>query len=105
MINFMGLKVPPLEIENILNSHPDVEEAQVFGVPDEQVVEKICVWIKVKPDKTLTPEDIKSFCKDKELPWYKIPEYVLFVDSFPRTQTGKVQKHKMREESKQLLNL
>ncbi|XP_040076179.2 medium-chain acyl-CoA ligase ACSF2, mitochondrial-like [Ixodes scapularis] len=105
MINFMGLKVPPLEIENILNSHPAVEEAQVFGVPDEEVVEKICVWIKAKPDRTLTSEDIKSFCKDKKLPWYKVPEYVLFVDSFPRTQTGKVQKHKMREESKRLLNL
>ncbi|KAM7298559.1 medium-chain acyl-CoA ligase ACSF2, mitochondrial-like [Ixodes scapularis] len=105
MINFMGLKVPPLEIENVLNSHPDVEEAQVIGIADDVMVEKICVWIKVKPDKTLTPEDIKSFCKAKELPWYKIPEYVLFVDSFPRTQTGKVQKQKMREQSKQLLNL
>ncbi|XP_040070585.3 putative acyl-CoA synthetase YngI [Ixodes scapularis] len=105
MINFTGLKVAPLEIENVLNSHPDVEEAQVIGVPDEQMGETIWVWIKVKPDKNLSPEDIKSFCKGKELPWYKIPEYVLFVDSFPRTQTGKVQKHKMREESKQLLNL
>ncbi|EEC14982.1 AMP dependent CoA ligase, putative [Ixodes scapularis] len=105
MINFTGIKVPPLQIENVLNSHPDVEEAQVIGVPDEVAVEKICVWIKVKSDKTLTPEDIKSFCKAKELPWYKVPEYVLFVDSFPRTQTGKVQKQKMREESKQLLNL
>ncbi|KAM7298612.1 putative acyl-CoA synthetase YngI [Ixodes scapularis] len=105
MINYRSLKVPPLEIENVLSTHPDLEEAQVIGVPDEQTVERVCVWIKLKPNKTLSPEDIKAFCKEKELPWYKIPEYVLFVDSFPRTQTGKVQKHKMREDSVRLLNL
>ncbi|EEC04766.1 AMP dependent CoA ligase, putative [Ixodes scapularis] len=65
MISYKDLNVPPLEVENVLNTHPDVEEAQ--------------------------------------LPWFMVPECVLFVKSFPRTQTGKVQKHKMREESVRLL--
>ncbi|KAM7314928.1 DDE-type integrase/transposase/recombinase [Ixodes scapularis] len=86
-------------------SRPRRATEAVIGVPDEQTVERVCVWIKLKPNKTLSPEDIKAFCKEKELHWYKIPEYVLFVDSFPRTQTGKVQKQKMREDSVRLLNL
>ncbi|CAN8023287.1 unnamed protein product, partial [Ixodes persulcatus] len=102
MISYKDLNVPPLEVENVLNTHPDVEEAQVIGVPDETVVEKVCAWIKLQPDKHLTHEDIKAFCKDK-MQWFMVPEYVLFVKSFPRTQTGKVQKHKMREESVRLL--
>ncbi|EEC06032.1 acyl-CoA synthetase, putative [Ixodes scapularis] len=105
MINYMGYKVPPLEVESILNKHPHVEEAQVIGVPDERTVEKVCAWIKLKSDKTLTQEDIKAFCKEKDLQEFKIPEFVLFVDSFPRTQTGKVRKHKMREESMRILKL
>ncbi|CAN8023255.1 unnamed protein product [Ixodes persulcatus] len=104
-IGTSGKQTSTLELEHSIQQVSTFEEYIVIGVPDEVMVEKICVWIKVKPDKTLTPEDIKIFCKAKELPWYKIPEYVLFVDSFPRTQTGKVQKQKMREESKQLLNL
>ncbi|EEC01353.1 acyl-CoA synthetase, putative [Ixodes scapularis] len=105
MINFKGFKVAPLEIENILNTHPDVEEAQVLGVPDERTVEKICAWIKLKSDKSLSQKDITDFCEEKELPEIKVPEFVLFVDSFPRTHTGKVQKNKMREESIRIFNL
>ncbi|KAM7303740.1 medium-chain acyl-CoA ligase ACSF2, mitochondrial [Ixodes scapularis] len=104
VIAHVGVNVSPLEIENLLNTHPDVEEAQVIGVPDESVGENICAWIKLKPEKTLTQEDIQAFCEGK-LHSFKIPKFVLFVDTFPRTQTGKVQKHKMREESKRLLNL
>ncbi|EEC04767.1 acyl-CoA synthetase, putative [Ixodes scapularis] len=101
IINYRGLKVPPLEVENVLNMHPDVKEAQVIGVPDETVGEKICAWIELQPNKSLIQEEIKAFCKDK-LSWFMVPEHVLFVNSFPRTQTGKVQKHKMREESVRL---
>ncbi|KAM7298863.1 medium-chain acyl-CoA ligase ACSF2, mitochondrial-like [Ixodes scapularis] len=104
MIHSAGFKVPPLEVESVLNTHPDVEEARVIGVPDKRVGNKICVWIKLQPHKSLTHEDIKIFCTGK-IHDYKIPEYVLFVDSFPRTTTGKVQKHKMQEESVRLLNL
>ncbi|CAN8023215.1 unnamed protein product [Ixodes persulcatus] len=104
MINTQSFKVPPLEVESLLNTHPDVEEAQVFGVPDKRVGNKVCAWIKVQPHKTLSHEDVKTFCKGK-INDYKIPEYLLFVDSFPRTMTGKVQKQKMREESMRLLNL
>ncbi|XP_040074874.1 medium-chain acyl-CoA ligase ACSF2, mitochondrial-like [Ixodes scapularis] len=103
MIHSAGFKVPPLEVESVLNTHPDVEEARVIGVPDKRVGNKICVWIKLQPHKSLTHENIKIFCTGK-IHDYKIPEYVLFVDSFPRTTTGKVQKHTMQEESVRLLN-
>ncbi|KAM7298696.1 medium-chain acyl-CoA ligase ACSF2, mitochondrial, partial [Ixodes scapularis] len=65
MISYKDLNVPPLEVENVLNTHPDVEEAQVIGVPDEAVVEKVCAWIKLRPHKSLTQEEITAFCKDK----------------------------------------
>ncbi|CAN8019157.1 unnamed protein product, partial [Ixodes persulcatus] len=65
VIFHIGVNVSPLEIENLLNTHPDVEEAQVIGVPDESVGENICAWIKLKPEKTLTQEDIQAFCDGK----------------------------------------
>ncbi|KAM7298644.1 putative acyl-CoA synthetase YngI [Ixodes scapularis] len=105
MINHRGLKVPPLEVENVLNTHPYIQEAQVFGVPDEEVTEKVCAWIKLEPEKSLTQDDIKDFCREKELPWFKAPEHVMFVDFFPKTPNGKIQKLKMREETVRLLNL
>ncbi|KAM7303742.1 medium-chain acyl-CoA ligase ACSF2, mitochondrial [Ixodes scapularis] len=100
----VSVGVSPLEIENLLNTHLDVEEAQVFGIPEESVGEHICAWIKLKPEKALTQEDIQAFCEGK-IHRFKIPKFVFFVDTFPRTQTGKVQKHKMREDSMRLLNL
>ncbi|CAN7938128.1 unnamed protein product, partial [Ixodes hexagonus] len=104
MINLGGWDIQPKEIEDVLNQHPDIEEAQVIGVPDIVHGEMICAWIKLQAGKRLSKEDIKDFCVGK-IHEYKVPEHVLFVDSFPRTLTGKVQKHKMREESRRLLNL
>ncbi|CAN7938129.1 unnamed protein product [Ixodes hexagonus] len=104
MIIFGGCNIQPREIEDVLNQHPDIEEAQVIGVPDTVYGEKICAWIKLQAGKRLSKQDIEDFCVGK-IPEYKVPEHVLFVGSFPRTLTGKVQKHKMREESRRLLNL
>ncbi|CAN7937315.1 unnamed protein product, partial [Ixodes hexagonus] len=99
-----GENVYPLEIEDFLYTHPDVLEVQVVGVPDKRLGEESCAWIKLKPGKTLNEEDVKHFCRGK-LSHFKIPKYVLFVESFPKTVSGKIQKHKMREESKKILNL
>lgn len=99
-----GENVYPKEIEDFLYSHHDVLEVQVIGVPDERLGEEICAWIIVKEGKTLSQDDVKNFCKG-QISHFKIPKYVLFVDAFPKTATGKIQKYKMREESRKMLNL
>ncbi|KAM7308222.1 medium-chain acyl-CoA ligase ACSF2, mitochondrial [Ixodes scapularis] len=99
-----GENVYPVEIEDFLYRHPDVLEVQVVGVPDKRLGEESCAWIKLKPGRTLNEEDVKNFCKGK-LSHFKIPKYVLFVETFPKTVSGKIQKHKMRDESKKILNL
>ena len=93
----------PREIEEVLVCHPNVEQAYVIGVPDERFGEELCAWIKLKKD-TTEKEDIKNFCKTK-LAHFKVPKYVLFVDEFPMTVTGKIQKFKMREESIDMLKM
>ncbi|KAK8756931.1 hypothetical protein V5799_000362 [Amblyomma americanum] len=99
-----GENVYPQEIEEFLYTHPAVEEVQVVGVPDERLGEEACAWIMLKAGCNATEEDIKNFCKGK-LSHFKIPKYVLFVDTFPKTVSGKVQKFVMREESRKMLNL
>nr|XP_054922088.1 putative acyl-CoA synthetase YngI isoform X2 [Dermacentor andersoni] len=96
--------VYPQEVENFLYTHPAVQEVQVVGVPGEEQKEEVCAWIKLKPGFSLSQEDIKLFCK-RTLSHYKIPRYVLFVSEFPKTVSGKVQKHIMREESRKILHL
>ena len=79
--------------------------AYVVGVPDDRFGEELCAWIKLKSnDEPCTVDEIKAFCKQK-LAHFKVPRYVLFVDEFPTTVTGKIQKFKMRETSIQMLNL
>lgn len=99
-----GENVYPQEIEDFLYNHPAVEEVQVVGVPDKRLGEEACAWIMLKPGSNTTEEDIKNFCKGK-LSHFKIPRYILFVDTFPKTLSGKVQKFAMREKSRQILNL
>ncbi|XP_075751429.1 medium-chain acyl-CoA ligase ACSF2, mitochondrial-like isoform X1 [Rhipicephalus microplus] len=96
--------VYPQEVEHFLYTHPAVQEVQVVGVPDEGQREEVCAWIKLKPGFSLSQEDIKIFCK-KKMSHYKIPRYVLFVSEFPKTVSGKVQKHVMKEESQKILHL
>ncbi|XP_077541449.1 medium-chain acyl-CoA ligase ACSF2, mitochondrial-like [Haemaphysalis longicornis] len=99
-----GENVYPQEIEEFLYNHPAVQEVQVIGVPDERLGEQICAWIKLKSGFSPSQEDIKNFCKG-QLSHFKIPRYVIFVDGFPKTVSGKVQKHIIREESRKMLNL
>ncbi|GFR73176.1 acetyl-CoA synthetase [Elysia marginata] len=99
-----GENIYPLEIEQILYEHPKIKDIQVIGVPDQRLGEQVCAWIEVKEDESLTEEEVKDFCKDK-MAKYKIPNYILFVDDFPKTVTGKIQKFVMREQSTKMLGL
>ena len=92
-----GINIYPIEIENSINEHPKVAEAQVFSIPDQRHGEEICVWIKLKNDaEKCEPQEIKDFLKDK-IAFFKIPIHIRFVDKFLMTPTGKVQKFKMSE--------
>jgi len=91
-----GENVYPREIEEFLFRHPKVEAVQVVGVPDPKYGEELCAWIKLKSGVAATAAEIQEFCKD-QIAHYKIPRYIKFVDAFPMTITGKVQKFVMRE--------
>ncbi len=90
-----GENIYPREIEDLFHTHPDVFDVQVTGVPSERYGEEVVVWIIVKEGKQLTAQEIKDYCKHK-ISDYKIPRYVKFVDQFPLTATGKVQKFKLK---------
>src|SRR5687767_12886501 len=92
-----GENIYPREIEEFLFTHPAIEQASVVGVPDPKYGEELCAWIKLKPGESLAEEDVRAFCRQK-LAHYKVPRYVRFVDTFPQTVTGKIQKFKIREQ-------
>jgi fatty-acyl-CoA synthase len=100
-----GENVYPREIEEFLYTHPDIADVQVIGVPDEKYGEELCAWIKLRDGaESLDAAKIKEFATGK-LAHYKIPRYVLLVDDFPMTVTGKIRKVEMREKSVTLLGL
>jgi fatty-acyl-CoA synthase len=92
-----GENVYPREIEEFLFRHPKIEAVQVVGVPDLKYGEELCAWVKLKPGAAASAADVQSFCRG-QIAHYKIPRYIKFVDAFPMTVTGKVQKFIMREE-------
>ena len=89
-----GENVFPREIEEYLFRHPKIEDVQAIGVPDPKMGEEICAWIKLRAGETSSREEIAAFCKG-QIAHYKVPRYVKFVDSFPMTVTGKIQKFEM----------
>jgi fatty-acyl-CoA synthase len=91
-----GENVYPREVEEFLYRHPAIADVQVFGVPDERYGEEIAAWIRVRDGASLTAEAVRDFCRD-QIAHYKVPRHILFVDSFPMTVTGKMQKYLMRE--------
>jgi fatty-acyl-CoA synthase len=100
-----GENVYPREIEEFLYTHPDIVDAQVVGVPDAKYGEELCAWVQLREGVTdLTAEAVREFATGR-LAHYKIPRYVLVVDDFPMTVTGKVRKVEMREKSVGLLDL
>jgi fatty-acyl-CoA synthase len=99
-----GENVYPREVEEFLYGHPMVRAVQVCGVPDAKFGEELCAWIQLKAGAAATEEEIREFCRG-QIAHYKIPRYVRFVDEFPMTVTGKVQKFLMREHMKKELGL
>ena len=99
-----GENVYPREVEEFLYGHPAVQDVQVIGVPDPRYGEELCAWVRTRPDADVTEEEIRDFCRGR-LAHFKVPRYVVFVDEFPMTITGKIQKYKMREETTARLGL
>jgi fatty-acyl-CoA synthase len=91
-----GENIYPREVEEYLYRHPEIQDVQVFGVPDAKYGEELCAWVISKSSATLDAEGIREFCQDR-IAHYKIPRHIRIVESFPSTVTGKVQKFAMRE--------
>src|SRR5678816_544400 len=91
-----GENVYPREIEEYLYRHPAIADVSVIGVPDPKYGEELCAWIILRPGESLTPEAVRDYCQG-QIAHYKIPRHIRFVESFPTTVTGKVQKFAMRE--------
>ncbi|HOY02618.1 MAG TPA: AMP-binding protein, partial [Zoogloea sp.] len=99
-----GENIYPREIEEFLYRHPKILDVQVVGVPDKKYGEELCAWIIVREGERLSEDEVRSFCQG-QIAHYKIPRYISFVDSFPMTVTGKIQKFQIREKMKQTLGL
>jgi fatty-acyl-CoA synthase len=91
-----GENIAPAEIENLLRQHPKVADAYVYGLPDQRYGEQVAASIKLKSAYSATPEEIIRFCEGR-IAKFKIPQYIRFVDSFPMTASGKIQKFKLRQ--------
>jgi len=99
-----GENIYPREIEEFLYTHPGIETVQVFGVPDEKYGEELCVWIRLLTGASIDEGEVRAFCEGR-IAHYKVPRYVRFVDTFPTTVTGKIQKFVMRDEMIRQLGL
>lgn len=100
-----GENIYPTEIEQFLYTHPDIQDVQVIGVPDEKFGEEVLAAIIMKPERpALTVQDVKVFCQDK-LAHYKVPRYLEIVQEYPMTVTGKIRKIEMREQAVKKLGL
>jgi fatty-acyl-CoA synthase len=93
-----GENIYPREVEEFLYQHPAVSDVQVVGVPDPRYGEELCAWVRLKEGHSVDGEELRAWCRGK-IATFKIPRYWKFVDEFPMTVTGKVQKFKMRETS------
>lgn len=98
-----GENIYPREIEEFLYGHPDILEVQVFGVPNERLGEEVCAWIQPRDNADLDEQAVLDFCRDK-IAHFKVPRHIHFVDQYPMTVTGKMQKFVMREQMTELLS-
>jgi len=99
-----GENLYPREIEEFLFRHPKIQDVQIFGVADDRYGEELCAWVRVKSGETLTGDEVRAFCQG-QIAHNKIPRYVEFVDEFPMTVTGKIQKFLMRAAVEERLGL
>jgi fatty-acyl-CoA synthase len=91
-----GENIYPREIEELLFTHQHIQQAQVFGVPDDRLGERICAWVVLNPGASLTETELQAWCRER-MAIYKVPEYVRFKTELPMTATGKPQKFIMRD--------
>ena len=91
-----GENIYPREIEEFLFTHPKIAQVAVFGIPDKFYGEEVMAWIQLHAGETATEDEIRAFCKE-QIAHFKIPKYIWFVEDFPMTVTGKLQKFRMRE--------
>ena len=97
-----GENVYPREVEEFLYRHPKVADVQVFGLPDATYGEELCAWVRLREGESMTEDEVRAFCHG-QIAHYKVPRYVRFVDEFPMTVTGKMQKFLMRARMEQEL--
>ncbi|WP_120503793.1 AMP-binding protein [Sulfitobacter mediterraneus] len=97
-----GENIYPREIEEFLYSHPQIREAQVFGVPDDRLGEEVCAWVVAADDAELTPDALRQFCQG-QIAHFKVPRHIRVVDELPMTITGKPQKFVMRDQMVEML--
>jgi fatty-acyl-CoA synthase len=91
-----GENVYPREIEEFLYTHPEISDVQVYGVPDQKYGEMVAAAVKLRGGSGLTAEDVQNYCREN-IAYYKVPEYVDFVEEYPMTASGKIQKYKLRQ--------
>ena len=91
-----GENIYPREIEEFLYTYTDIIEVQVFGIPDALMGESVCAWVQIRENSTLNPQDIQELCRT-QLAYSKVPKHIKFVDEFPMTVSGKIQKFVMRD--------
>ncbi len=91
-----GENIYPREVEEFLYTHPKVGEVQVVGIPNARLGEIVAAWVRLRPGQQATEEELRTWCQG-QIAYYKIPEHIRFVDDFPATLSGKIQKYKIRE--------
>jgi fatty-acyl-CoA synthase len=91
-----GENIYPREIEEFLHGHPKIADAYVVGLPDERLGEAVLAWIKLKEGENSTEDEVRDFCRGR-IAHFKVPQYIRFVESFPMTVSGKIQKFRIRE--------
>lgn len=97
-----GENIYPKELEEFLYCHPQISDVQVIGVPDDKFGEELCAWIKLNSGESMSDDELKAYCKGK-IAHYKVPRYIKFVEDFPMTGSGKIQKFVMRDMMKKEL--
>lgn len=99
-----GENISPREIEEFLYGHPDIIDVQVVGVPDEKFGEEVCAFIQARDGASVDTDAVREFCQGK-IAHYKVPRYVLSIEDFPMTVTGKIQKYLLRDAAVEQLDL
>src|SRR6202167_2926042 len=99
-----GENIYPREVEEFLHRHPKIADVYVVGMPDARLGEAVLAWIKLKAGERMTEDEVRDYCRG-QIAHFKVPQYIRFVDAFPMTVTGKVQKFRIREQEIEALGL